>query len=335
MGAATYSTAATRGADGPATSTARSRWRADSWRIARPFVSGAGAVFVVVTALFFVSRVMSDPARRMLDVGAPEERRLELTAAFGLDRPLWVQYREFLGHLVRLDFADSLWQGRPSLDIVLEQLPSSLGLVALSTLVSVVVFVPLGMVAALHAGRPLDSLISTASLGGVSLPQFWLGQMLILVFAVRLGWLPTFGTGSVKHLVLPVATMAIVGGGRLVQLTRSVMLEQLNASYVRTARAKGFSTAYVLRRHVARNIAVPIITLAAWDLADGLAGNVILVEAVFGRSGLGATLLDAIERQDVVLIEACVFVIAVIVVVTNAIADALYRRADPRTREVS
>jgi len=317
----------------PAGAGRRGRWRADAWRIARPFVSGAAAVYLVVTALFFVSRVMSDPARRMLEVGAPEERRLQLTEAFGLDRPLWTQYREFLGNMVRLRFADSLWQGRPSLDIVLEQLPSSLGLVALSTLVSVVVFVPLGMVAALHAGRPLDSLISTASLGGVSLPQFWLGQMLILVFAVRLGWLPSFGSGSLAQLVLPVTTMAIVSGGRLVQLTCSVMLEQLNASYVRTARSKGFGTAYILRRHVARNIAVPIITLAAWDLADGLAGNVILVESVFGRPGLGVTLLDAIERQDVVLIEACVFVIAVIVVVTNAIADALYRRADPRTKE--
>lgn len=312
--------------------------RVRSWRpflawLLRRVVTAGSAVFLVVTVLFFVSRVISDPARRMLEVGATEERRQQLTAAFGLDKPLLEQYWEFLGHLVRLDFADSLWQKRPALDIVMEALPSSLTLVALSTLVSVLVFVPLGVVAALHAGRPLDTLITTLSLGGISIPQFWLGQMLILVFAVQLGWLPSFGTGSPKHLILPVLTMAVMGGGRLAQLTRSVMIEQLNASYVRTARAKGFSTAYVVRRHILRNVSVPILTLAAWDFADGLAGNVILVESVFGRPGLGTTLVSSIQRQDLVLIEACVFVIAVIVVVTNAVADALYRLVDPRMKE--
>jgi peptide/nickel transport system permease protein len=297
---------------------------------ARRLISSAFAIFSVVTVLFFVSRVISDPARRMLDIGASQEQRDELTASLGLDEPLLTQYRQFLSNMVRLDFGDSLWQQRPAMSIVLEQLGSSLVLVALATLFSVVIYVPLGVWAALNAGRPLDKVLTTISLSGVSLPQFWLGQILILLFAVKLGWLPSFGAGSVQQLILPVATLTIVAGGRLLHVTRSVMIEQLGSNYVRTARSKGFEMRYVVRRHVLRNIAIPVITVVAWDFADILAGNVIMVETVFGRPGIGSTLIDAIDKQDVVLIDATVFVIAIIVVTTNALADVLYAKADPR-----
>jgi peptide/nickel transport system permease protein len=267
----------------------------------------------------------------MLDIGAPKEQLDALTEAFGLDRPLSVQYREFMTDAIRLDFGDSLSQRRPALDIVMERLPASLLLVSMSTLLSLLVFVPLGFVAAIHAGRPIDKLVSAISLGGVSIPPFWLGQILIIVFAVRLMWLPSFGSGSAKQLVLPVTTLAFVSGGRLLHLTRSVMVGQLGADYVRTARAKGFSTAYIVWKHVLRNVFMPILTVAAWDFADGLAGNVIIVEAVFGRPGLGTLLLDSINCQDIVLVEAAVFVITIIVVLTNSAADTLYRLVDPRT----
>jgi peptide/nickel transport system permease protein len=294
-------------------------------------LAGALVVFLVTTTLFFVSRVISDPARRMLDIGAPKKQLDALTEAFGLDRPLSLQYREFMTNAIRLDFGDSLSQRRPALDIVMERLPASLLLVSMSTLLSLVLFVPLGFVATIHAGRPVDKLVSTISLGGVSIPPFWLGQILILVFAVKFGWLPSFGSGSAKQMVLPVTTLAFVSGGRLLHLTRSVMVEQVGADYVRTARAKGLTTAYIVRKHVLRNVFIPILTVAAWDFADGLAGNVIIVEAVFGRPGLGTLLLDAINRQDIVLVEAAVFVITIIVVVTNSVADTLYRLVDPRT----
>lgn len=298
--------------------------------VTRRILTSLFAIYTVVTVLFFVSRVVSNPARRMLDLGASQEQQDQLTASLGLDRPLLTQYRHFVSSMVRLDFGDSLWQRRPALSIVTEQLPSSLLLVSLATLFSVLIFVPLGMYAALKAGRVPDKVLSTASLAGVSVPQFWLGQVLILIFAVKLGWLPSFGSGSVSQLVLPVATLTIMAGGRLLHLTRSVMVEQLGANYVRTARSKGFDTKYVVRRHILRNVTIPIVTVVAWDFAYILAGNVILVETVFGRPGIGATLLDAIEDQDVVLIDATVFIIAIIVVTTNALADILYAKADPR-----
>lgn len=298
--------------------------------MARRILSSLFAIFVVVTVLFFVSRVISNPARRMLDIGASQEQQDQLTASLGLDRPLFAQYREFVSNMVRLDFGDSLWQRRPALGIVMEQLPSSLVLVSLATLFSVLIFVPLGMWAGLNAGRTTDKVLSTVSLAGVSVPQFWLGQILILIFAVNLGWLPSFGAGSIAQLVLPVATLTVMAGGRLLHVTRSVMVDQLGSNYVRTARSKGFDTRYVVRKHILRNITIPIVTVVAWDFAYILAGNVILVETVFGRPGIGATLLDAIDKQDVVLIDATVFVIAVIVVTTNAFADILYTKADPR-----
>lgn len=293
-------------------------------------VGGALVVLLVTTILFFVSRVISDPARRMLEMGATEDRRAAVTADLGLDRPLLDQYSEFVARMARLDLGESLWQHRPALGIVLEQLPASLALVAVSTVVSVVVFVPLGVLAALHAGRRLDRVVSAVSLAGLSTPQFWFGQMLILVFAVQLGWLPSFGTGSPAHMALPVATLAVVSGGRLLHVTRAAVVEQLGADYVRTAKAKGFGSGHIVRHHVLRNTLVPVLTIAAWDVADSLAGNVVIVEAVFARPGIGTTLLDAINRQDLVLVEAAVFSIAIVVVTTHHVADALARRVDPR-----
>jgi len=299
------------------------------WILGR-LVFGLAAVLIVMSAVFLVTRSTSDPARRMLPLGSSQEQIDALNARLGLDDPLWMQYGQFLSDFFRLDFGRSIWEGRPALDVVIDRLPVTFALVGLALIISIVIFVPLGVVASLRPGSLTDRLVTALSLAGLSAPQFWLGAMLVLVFAVQLGWFPTSGSGSLLYAVLPAVTLAFTIGGRLAQVTRTSFLDQAGSPYVTMARAKGFSTFYILRKHVLRNALLPILTIASWDTARAITGNAVVVEVVFAWPGFGRLIIESVQRQDFPVIQACVFVGAVLIVVINTITDVLNRLIEPR-----
>jgi peptide/nickel transport system permease protein len=291
---------------------------------------GIAVVLGVTTVVFFVTRVIADPAQLMLPIGAPREAYDALRERLGFDEPLLSQYVAFLGDLLRFDFGESLWQHAPARDVIFEYLPASFQLVSVGVLAAVVVFVPIGIVASLRPGGLVDRCVVTLSLAGVSLPTFWLGAILILLLSVRLGWLPTSGSGTPKHLVLPAVTLALSSGARIAQITRSALIDQLSVPYVTALRARGFSTWSILSRHVLRNAAVPISAIAFWEYAVMIAGESIILETVFAWPGLGYLIVQSINRQDLILLQSGVFVAALIVVGVNLLADLVLKMVDPR-----
>jgi peptide/nickel transport system permease protein len=300
--------------------------------LARRTIHGIVVMLIVTFTVFFVTRMIADPVRTMLPLHATEEQRDTLRDALGLSEPIWQQFVTFVGDLLTLDLGESLWQRAPALDLVLDRLPATFLLVATGTLLGLAVFIPLGVVAALRPGSWLDRSLVTVSLFGLSMPQFWLGAMLILIFSVKLGWFPTSGNLTVSSLVLPSLTLALTGGGRVAQIARSSMLDQLRQPYVTTARAKGFSSSYILWRHVLRNALVPILTIAAWEVARSIAGYAVVVETVFAWPGIGRLAIQAIQSDDIILLQAVVFVAAFLVVVINIVSDLLYTYIDPRIK---
>jgi peptide/nickel transport system permease protein len=284
----------------------------------------------VSVVVFVVTRLIGDPVKIMLPLEATEAQRAAFAAELGLDKSIPAQFWDYVQGLLRLDLGDSLWQNRPALQIVLERLPSTLLLVATSIVIAVAVALPLGVIAARNPGGLVDRLTVVLSLVLLSVPQFWLGLLLILVFAVTLGWLPSGGSGSVAHLILPALTLAIPTMTRLVMITRSQMIDELNAQYVRTVEAKGLSTWRIVGVHAGRNAAVPVLTLVSWEFIRILSGYTVVVETVFAWPGLGRLALQSIQRQDLILLQAVVFVIAVLVVLFNLAIDFAYRAIDPR-----
>lgn len=295
---------------------------------------GSGAVVMVSVTLtvFVVSRLIGDPVRLMLPVGASQEQQDAMRQSLGLDRPLLDQFLDYVTDILTLDFGTSIWQRVPAMGLVLDRLPATAQLVLSSVALALVLFVPLGMVAALRPGSLVDRALISVSLLGVSIPQFWLGAVLILVFSVQLGWLPTSGSGSWRHLVLPALTLALTSGGRIAQVARSSMIEQVNQPYVQASLLRGFSMGEVVRRQILRNALVPIITITAWEVAYATAGYAVVVETVFAWPGIGQLGIQAIDNRDLPLLQAVVFVGAALVVVVNVVADVLYRLVDPRLR---
>ncbi len=300
--------------------------------VAVRFWHGLIVIVGVTVAVFVVTRLISDPVNVMLPLEASVEERAAFAARLGLDRPIWAQFVDYLGQLARLDLGTSLWQNRPALTIVMEHLPITLLLVVTSVVFAIVVAIPLGVVAARRPGGWVDRVTVVLSLVALSVPQFWLGLLLILLFAVTLGVLPSGGAGSAAHLVLPALTLAIPTLTRLVMVTRSQMIDELNAQYVRTLEAKGLSTWRVVAVHALRNAGVPVLTLATWEFIRMFSGYTVVVETVFAWPGLGRLALQAIQRQDLVLVQAVVLTIAVIVVVFNLLVDFAYKAIDPRIR---
>ncbi|HMJ76314.1 MAG TPA: ABC transporter permease [Iamia sp.] len=300
--------------------------------IIRRLLFGVLIMLAVTITVFFVTRVLTDPVKVMLPVGSSQEAYDQLEASLGLDAPLGEQFVTFIGDIVRLDFGDSYWQRLPALDLVLERIPATFQLVGAGTVLAIVLFVPLGIIASLKPGGILDRILVTISLFGVSMPQFWLGAMLIFIFSVSLGWLPTSGSGTGQHLVLPSITLALASGGRVAQITRSSMIDQLNRPYVTTLKAKGMPSRRILTHHVLRNALVPIVTLAAYEIAYALAGYAVIVETVFAWPGIGRLAIQAVTQRDIILLQAVVFVVASLVVAVNIIADVLYKAVDPRVK---
>jgi peptide/nickel transport system permease protein len=300
--------------------------------IVRRLAQGLVVIFLLTTVVFVVTRLIGDPVDVMLPLEATPELRAEFRHALGLDRPILTQYFDYLGDVLRLDFGESLWQRRPAMDVIKEHLPYTIQLVFLSMSLALLLAVPLGTIAATKPGSARDQITTATSLVGLSMPEFWVGLLLIVVFAVQLGWFPVAGAGSPEHYVLPVITMALPILARLTMVVRSSMVDELNEPYIQTARAKNLPGYRVIGIHALRNASIPIVTLAGFELIRAMAGYTVLVETVFAWPGLGYTAAQAISQQDLVLLQAIVFVTAGLVTIMNIGIDILYKFIDPRIR---
>ena len=298
--------------------------------ILRRLFQGFWVVFGVTATVFVVTRVFGDPVALMLPLNASDAQRAAFAAQIGLDQPLPVQFWRFLGDILTLNFGDSLWQRRPAIEVVFERLPNTALLVAAGLGLAVLVSIPLGAIAALRPGGVVDRLVVSVGLLGLAMPQFWLGLMAIMVFAVQLKWLPTSGFGTPAHLVLPALTLAMTPIARFTMMVRAAMIDELNKPYVQTARAKGMSLPHILRVHTLRNILVPFLALSGWELITALSGYTVVVETVFAWPGLGMTAVQAIQRGDLFLMQAIVFVIAALIVLIGIAIDVAAKAIDPR-----
>jgi peptide/nickel transport system permease protein len=285
----------------------------------------------LVVAVFFFTHMLGDPARLMLRPEATPEQVEAVRDRLGLNDPLHEQFFRFMGGAVRGDFGESIWQRTPALPIMLERLPNTLYLAGVTILVAIPLAALLGIVSALRPGSIIDRASTVVGLAGVSIADFWLGLMLILFFAVNLGWLPTSGFGGPQYVILPALALMVRPLGRISQVIRSSMLDQLGAPYVTTARSKGLSERVVVTLHAMKNAAIPALTLIGDETAALLNGAVV-IETVFGWPGIGLLLIQAIERRDLPLIEACVFAIAVMIIFANLLVDLAYTFFDPRIR---
>lgn len=281
--------------------------------------------------VFFVTHILGDPARLMLRPEATEEQVQALRETLGLNKPLRVQFGHYMADLSRGDFGDSLWQRVPALPIVLDRIPATLYLASITLLVSVPLAIVLGIVSAVRPRSIADRIVTVVSLGGVSTADFWLGLMLILLFAVKLGWAPTSGYGGLQFVILPALALAMRPMGRISQVVRSAMIDEMSKPYMTTARAKGLRERTVIFSHALKNGFVPVLTLAG-DEASVLLNGAVVIETLFGWPGVGILLIQAIERRDLPLIEASVIAIAVMIVTVNLLVDLAYSFLDPRVR---
>ena len=293
-------------------------------------------MWAVVTVVFFLLRVTGDPID-MLYAGDPRPEAVEEAAALrqslGLDRPLPIQYVSYLFDVITLDFGNSIALKRPVMELIRVELPHTLRLTLSAFVVAYFIAVPLGVMIAVFKHSPFDYAIQAISMAGVSIPSFWLGIMLILLFAVQLEWLPALGVGdgSIRYLILPVLTIVIPRVAFMSRFVRGTMLDVLNEDYLRTARSKGLSERNVVFRHGLKNAFIPILTIAGVQLGYLVSGSVI-IERVFGLPGIGDLLVDSISARDFPVTQAMVLIIAFSIVFMNLVVDILYVFIDPRVR---
>jgi len=285
----------------------------------------------LIVVVFFVTHMLGDPARLMLRPEATEEQVQALRESLGLDAPIHVQFGRYMADVFQGDFGDSLWQRLPALPIVIDRIPATLYLAGVTLLIAVPLAVILGVVSAVRPRSIADRIVTVVSLSGVSTADFWLGLMLILFFAVQLGWLPTSGYGGPEYVILPAIALAARPIGRISQVVRSAMLDEMSKGYVTTARAKGLRERVVIFSHTLKNAAIPVVTLAG-DEASVMLNGAVVIETLFGWPGVGILLIQAIERRDLPVIEASVMAIAVMIVTVNLLVDLTYTLIDPRVR---
>jgi peptide/nickel transport system permease protein len=292
----------------------------------------AALVLLAVSAFIFaLLRFTGDPGATLLPIDASFEQREALRSAYGLDQPLVVQFLFFLGNVVQGNLGVSFSSHEPALSVVLRRLPATFELTFFAMFTSIVIGVPLGVLVAVKKGRSLDHIVTNVAVVAQAMPGFWIGIMLILVFAVNLGMLPTSGRGSPLNLVLPVLTLSLHFVPQVLVLVRSGMLEVLSEPYVQTARAKGLPERRVLFRHALRNVLIPVITIVGLNFGS-LLGGAVITESVFAWPGVGLVALQGIYRNDFPVVQCAVLVLASGVVLTNLLVDVLYRWADPRIR---
>ncbi|MDZ7799303.1 MAG: ABC transporter permease [Trueperaceae bacterium] len=295
----------------------------------RRLVLSVVVLFALTVLVFAMVNLSGDPVRLLLPPDASAERVENFRANLGLDDPLPVRYGRFLAHAVRLDFGDSIQLRDAALGLVLDRLPATLSLAGLAVGFAVLLGLPLGVLTAVRRDTPWDTLITSLAVFGQSTPIFWVGVMSILLFSVRLGWLPASGIGTPAHYVLPTLTLTLFLLGGLVRVTRTSMLEVLDKQYVRTATAKGQRRPVVVWRHAFRNATIPVVTQIGLQMRFVIGGSVI-TETIFAWPGLGRLLVQAVYARDYPVVEAGVFVVALLLIVINTLVDLSYARLNPR-----
>ncbi|OUM98300.1 MAG: peptide ABC transporter [Firmicutes bacterium ZCTH02-B6] len=287
-------------------------------------------VSVIVFGLLYLTP--GDPALLMLGEHAPQEQYLALREKLGLDLPVHIQYFRWLGRAVQLDLGDSIRSSRPVIEEIASRLPGTAELAFLAVLLATLIGIPAGVISATRPNSWLDNIFTVLALGGVSMPVFWQGLMLIIIFSVYLGWLPPSGRlGSWEYFVLPVITLGTSAAASITRMTRATMLEAIHEDYVRTARAKGLNERRVIYRHALRNALLPVVTVIGLEFGNLMAGAVI-TETIFAWPGIGRLAVDAIRTRDYPVVQGVVMTFAVSYVLINLIVDLLYAYLDPRLR---
>lgn len=286
---------------------------------------------VLLLTFMLIHLVPGDPVEVMLGESASSADRESIINELGLNQPLWQQFGRYLGKLLQGDFGKSIHSKTPISDMLRTRYPATLQLALLSMGIGLMVGIPLGIYSALKAGNWQDMLVTLVSVRLSAMPSFWLGPVLMLIFAVWLGWLPVSGMDAPMSIVLPALTLGLGLSAILTRMTRTSLLEVLNDDYIRTARAKGLNERTVVLRHAMRAALLPIITIVGLQMGSLLAGAVI-TETIFSWDGIGRLLVESIEKRDYPVTQACVLVVALSYVMVNYCTDILYRLADPRVR---
>ena len=283
----------------------------------------------VATIAFALLRLSGDPVALIMPLDATDADIARVRTAFGYDRPVLVQYGDFLARAVRGDFGTSIRHQQPALELVLGRMPATVQLMAAALFVALAIALPLGVFSALYPNSPVDRLGVVMALVGQAIPNFFLGIVLILFFSVQWGMLPSSGRGGIEHLVLPALTLGTASAAFINRLLRSSLREVLTTDYVRTARAKGRSRGAIVVHHALRNAAIPVLTVLGLQIVQ-LVGGAIVTETVFAYPGAGLLLVQSLANRDIPVVQAFVVVIAVVVAVVNLIVDLLYGWVDPR-----
>lgn len=301
------------------------------WYTIRCAVSSLVTVFAMTLLIFLLIRLTGDPTHVMLGPDATEADRELLRQQLGLSQPMLVQFAIYLGHILQGDFGMSLYYGIPVMDVILAALKPSFLLAGSALALAVIVGIPLGIAAAAYPRSLLKRVSLVIAILGQAAPSFLVGLLLIRLFSVEFGWLPTSGYGDVSYLILPAISLSLFTMSGIIRLTESNMTEVLTSDYIRLARIKGLPTRVVLLRHAFRNAAQPVVTFAALQFGI-LIGSAVTIESVFSWPGLGKTMVDAIQQIDFNLVQAGAVVLVVIFVTLNFLADVLYGLVDPRIR---
>lgn len=286
----------------------------------------------VSIVVFMLIRISGDPTQLLLPENATPEDRALYRQQNGLDRPIYVQYVDYLWHMLQGDMGRSLIDKRPALNSVLERFPATLQLTLSAMLIVLVIGIPVGVISAVKRGSLIDRITMLGVLSGQSMATFWVGILLILVFAVKLRWFPVSGKGSISNLVLPAVTLSLYMTALTARMTRSSMLEIWGNDFVRTARAKGLREGTIVIRHGLRAALIPVVTVLGLQFGGALASSIV-TESIFAWPGVGSFVLDAISKRDYPVVQAAVMVVATAYILTNLLVDLMYVVLDPRIRE--
>ena len=297
-------------------------------RLARAFLT----LVLVVSFAFIVLRLSGDPALLIMSADAPPEAVAAFRRAWGLDDPLWIQYFRYFAAIFQGDLGNSMRDGRSAISLVAERIPATLALTLPALAIKLGLGIPAGIYAALHRNSFADRAVMLLAVAGFTVPSFVLGLLLVLLFAVQLGWLPSGGQDSWRHAILPVITLGLGGAAMLARFTRSAMLEVLGQPYMRTALAKGVPWQMAVRRHALPNAAIPTVTIVGFMIGSLLAGAVV-VESVFSWPGVGRLLVVAVANRDLAVVQCILLLIATTMVTANLVVDLLYGVLDPRLRQ--
>lgn len=289
-------------------------------------------VLLIITFLIFILvYIAGDPVAMMVSADATPQEIQQLRTALGFDRPFYVQFGDYIVNVMLGDFGASYQYGVSALSLVLERLPATLELATASIIIAIAIAIPLGVISAVKPNSVIDSIATALSALGKAVPNFWLGIMLILIFAVNLKIMPVSGTGSWKHIILPAITLGTAMSAEITRLVRSNMIEILHQDYIRTARSKGQKSIVIIFKHAFRNSLVPVITITLLQMAS-LVGGSFITEMIFSWPGVGQLIIQAVYEKDLPIIQAAVFVTAIIILLMNLFTDILYRVLDPRIK---